>query len=53
MSYKAISRGLLLVLGLEVYRSGQVVNQGQLLLEPILGPLSKRYEAYWGQMLLV
>ena len=43
MSYKVICRWLLLVLGLEVPRRGQGVNQGWLPLVWGLGPLSKRY----------
>ena len=53
MSYKAICSWLLLVLGLAVPRQGQAVYQGRWLLVPGLGPLSKRYGARWGQMLLV
>ena len=44
--YKAISRWLLLVLGLEVPKPDKTVNQGWLLLVPGLGPLSKRYRAH-------
>ena len=53
MNYKVICRWLLLVLGLEVPRQDQAVNQEQLLLVPGLGPLSMRYRACWGQMLLI
>lgn len=53
MSCKAIYRGLILVLGLEVPRRCQAVGQGQLPLALGLRVLSKRYEASWGQMLLV
>ena len=53
VSYKVIYRWLLLVLGLEVPRRGQEVNQSWLLLVPDLGPLSERYRACWSQMLLV
>ena len=51
MSYEAIFRCLLLVLGLEVPRIGQVESQGWLLLVTGLSPLSKRYGVQ--QMLLV
>ena len=53
MSYKAIYRWLLHMLGLEVHSVGQAVNQGWLLLVLDLGPLSKGYMVYRGQMLLV
>ena len=53
MSYKAICRFLLLVLGLEVPRGGQPVNKGWLLIVLSLGPLSKWYRAHHGQMLLI
>ena len=43
MSYKAIYRWLLLVLGLEGPRHSQAMNLGWLLLVLGLGPLSKRY----------
>ena len=43
ISYKTIWRWLLLVLGLNVPRWSQTVNQGQPLLEPGLGQLGKRY----------
>ena len=46
VSYKAICRWLLLVLGLEVPRQGQAVNQGWLLLVPGLGQLNERYRAH-------
>ena len=41
------------MLGLEVHSVGQAVNQGWLLLVLDLGPLSKGYMVYRGQMLLV
>ena len=53
MSYKAICRWLLLLLGLEVPTRGQATNQDQLLLGLGLGPLIERYGAHQGQMLLV
>ena len=53
LSHKVICRWLLLVLGSEVPSTGQATNQVQLLLVPILGPLSKRFRAYRGQMVLV
>ena len=53
MNYKVICRWLLLVLGLEVLRRGQAVNQGQLQLVLGLGLLSNRYRAHKGQMLIV
>ena len=53
MSYKAIYRWLLLVLGLKVPRRGQAVNQGQLLLVSGLEPLNEIYWASRGQILFV
>ena len=53
MSYKVICRWLPLVLGLELPRTGKFVNQDQLLIVLGLRPLSKRYRACWGQMLVV
>ena len=53
ISNKATCRWLLLLLDLELPRRVQAMNQGQLLLVPGLGQLSKRYGAHWGQMLLV
>ena len=53
LSYKAICRWLLLALGLKVPRRGQAMNWGQLPFVAGLGPLSKTYSIYWGQMLLV
>ena len=53
VSYRAICRWLLLVLGLEVPRWSQAANQGWLLLVLGLRPPSKRYRACWGQVLLV
>lgn len=53
MSYRTICWCPLLVLGFEVPRRGQVVNQGQLPLVLSLRPLSKRSRACWGHMLLV
>ena len=41
-----------IVLGLEVLRRGQAMNQGWLLLLLGWGPLSVRSGAYWGQILL-
>ena len=51
-SYRAICKWLLPALGLEVPWSGQAANLAWLLLVLGLGPLSKRYGACWGQMLL-
>ena len=53
MSYKAVCRCLLLVLGWEVPRSGQTANQGQLLRVLGLEALGKRDGACPAQMLLV
>ena len=46
MTYKVICRWLLLVLGLEIPKLGQAMNQGQLLLVPGLGLSSKNYQAH-------
>ena len=54
ISYKAICRWLLLLLGLEVSgEAGPAVNQGQLLLVLGLGPLSQRCELSESQMMLI
>ena len=52
ISYKTICQWLLLVLDLEVPRRGQVIKPGQAATAG-LGPLSERYEACPGWMLLV
>ena len=46
ISYKAICRWLLLVLGLDTASRGLAVSQGQLLLVLGLVPLSERYGAH-------
>ena len=53
VSYKAVCKWLLIVLGLEVTGRGQAANQGQLPLVLGLGPLSKKYRSHQDQMLLV
>ena len=54
ISYKAICRWLLLLLGLEVSgEAGPAVNQGRLLLVLGLGPLSQRCELSESQMMLI
>ena len=53
MSYRTVCRWLLLLLGLEVLRRGQAVNQDWMLLLLVLGPSNERYKACCGQMLLV
>ena len=51
MSYKAIYRWLLPVMGLEIPRQSQPVNLGWLLLVPCLEPLSKWYSGWsWGSL---
>ena len=47
ISYKAICRWLLFVLGLEMPRRGQAANHSRLLLVLGLRPLSKMYVAHW------
>ena len=47
MSYKAICRWLLHVLGLEVPRQSQTVIKIWLLLVPGLGLLSQKYRVWW------
>ena len=51
-SYK-VCRWLLLVLGMEVCRRGQALNQGWELLVSGRGPLSEKYRVHRGQKLLI
>lgn len=51
--YKVICSCQLPVLGLEVHGSCYAVNQGWLIIVSCWGPLSKRYGACQGQLMLV